>query len=561
MAAMIPPDPPAPDEAPGSEIHVYRILERNLPDSWTVHHSFKWLHRDRRGVPLRSDIDFLALHPVHGILCIEVKGGLSRYDAEEDRWYRSTPDGEEALARSPVQQARLGREALFGLLRSHRRWNDRWVTIGHAVCTPDRTFEKGFRTSDMPRSILIDEGDLLDVEASLRRALDAHRHPSRAGKPGRDIAEIVSSVRGETRTFHSRLGNALAHDDHTITYLTDRQLDALTRTDGNPRMAFAGCAGSGKTFLAIEEAMRLARADRRVVLTCYNKPLEQFLRRRLEGEPGIMVRTFHSLCLGFARRASIPVPDRPPSRDAEEYWSRALPEAFCKAMEVLTDRFDCVIVDEGQDFRPEWWLPLEMLVEREPDGKGSFFVFYDDNQALYRHEGWCLPDDPMFRYHLDENLRNTRSIHEALLSYYRRTEGGAPVAIGPQGRPIEIVRYKERRNLVPTLKKTLTRLVVNQGVPPGEIVVLTPHGTDSPVYRIPHVGDIPLARDRNEQGVTVQTPSDSVLVTSIFRFKGLERQLVVLVETEDIRPDRRDEMLYVGGSRARGHLVVVERSR
>jgi hypothetical protein len=569
MARMIPaepptpdPDPLSPDKIPESEIKVWRVLETDLPDSWTVHFRFKWMERNRRGVVMRSDIDFVALHPTHGILCIEVKGGLSRYDAEADRWYRRTPDGEEPLGRSPVQQARLGREMLFSLLRSHKRWSDRWVTIGHAVCAPDRSFEKSFRTSDMPRSILIDEADLKDVEKAIRRALDTHRHPNREGRPGRDIAEIVSSIRGETRTFHSRLGNAMASDDHTITWLTDKQLDALTRTEGNPRMAFAGCAGSGKTFLAIEKAVRLARSDRRVVLTCYNKPLEQFLRHRLDGEPNVTVRTFHSLCLGFARRAEVPVPDRPPTREdeAEVYWSSSLPDAFCKAVEILPERVDTVIVDEGQDFRPEWWLPLEMLVEK--NGKrGSFYVFYDDNQALYRHKGWCLPDDPMFRYHLDENLRNTRAIHEALLTYYRRTEGGAPTAIGPEGRPIEIVRYEGRRNLVPTLKKTLNRLVIEQGVPPGEIVVLTPHGSDSPVYELGRVGEVPLARDRNQQGVTIQPPDDAVLCTSIFRFKGLERQLVVIVEAEDIRPDRRDEMLYVGGSRARGHLVMLERSR
>jgi hypothetical protein len=562
MAIMIPPDPPSSDgDVPESEIRVWRVLASDLPDSWTVHFRFPWMHRDRRGASLRSDIDFVLVHPVQGILCLEVKGGLSRYDAGTDRWYRRTPDGEEPLPRSPVQQARLGRETLLALLRSHRQWNERWVTIGHAVCTPDRTFDRGFRTSDMPRAILIDEGDLADAEASVRRALDTHRHPSREGRPGRDIAAIVSSVRGESQAFRSHLGNALRLDDHTITYLTSKQLDALNRTDGNSRMAFAGCAGSGKTFLAIEKATRLSREGRRVVFTCYNKPLEQFLRSRLEGEQNVLVRTFHSLCLGFARQASIPAADQPPriEDEAEAYWSRTLPEDFCKAVELLPDRFDCVIVDEGQDFRPEWWLPLEMLIERD-GSKGCFYVFYDDNQALYRHRGWCLPDEPMFRYHLDENLRNTRTIHEALLAYYRRTEGGTPVAIGPEGRPIEIVRYEGRGNLVPTLKRTVGRLVTDQGVPPGEIVVLTPHGSDSPVYRIPRAGDVPLVRDRNDQGVTVVPPDDAVLCTSIFRFKGLERQVVILVETEDIRHDRRDEMLYVGGSRARGHLIVLERS-
>jgi hypothetical protein len=367
-------------------------------------------------------------------------------------------------------------------------------------------------------------------------------------------------VRGESRRFAERLSHALVLDDTTISWLTQRQMDALSRTEGNPRMAFAGCAGSGKTFLAIEKAVRLSRSSRKVLLTCYNKPLEQFLRSRLEGEGSVSVRTFHALCLGFARRAEVPVPARPPRREdaAEEYWIRTLPEAFERALDVLTDRFDAVIVDEGQDFRPQWWRPLERIIDG-PDDKGSFYVFYDDNQALYRHGRWRLPEDPMFRYHLDENIRNTRSIHETLLAYYRRTEGGTPVAIGPRGRPVELTRYRGRDGLVPALARTLNRLVDEQGVPPGEIAILTPHGSDSPIYRLSRLGGTAVSRDRNEQGVTIRPPDDAVLATSIYRFKGLERQVVILVESEDIRPDRRDEMLYVGGSRARGHLVILER--
>ncbi len=562
MAQMIPPELPDHAEVPESETSLWRILQADLPDSWSVHHRFPWLHRDRRGVPLRSDIDFVAVHPLHGILCIEVKGGLTRYAAREDRWYQMHEGEEVALPRSPVQQARLGREALLEKLQSHRRWAGRWVTIGHAVCTPDRFFEPSFATSDMPREILIDQGDMRDVEATIRRALAFHAHPDRPGKPGRDIEEIVLAIRGESREMRSRLSAALDVDDRTIRWLTARQMDALTRTDGNPRMAFAGCAGSGKTFLAIEKAIRLARDEKKVLFTCYNKPLEQFLRRRMEGENGIVVRTFHSLCLGYARRADVPAPTRPPTSEdrAERYWGHTLPDAFCTALATVEDRFDAIIVDEGQDFRTEWWVPLETIVDG-PRGKGCFYVFYDDNQALYRHEGWQLPDPPMFRYHLDENIRNTRSIHETLLSWYRRSEGGTPVAVGPEGRPTELVRYQGRDGLLPALRRTLNRLVTDEGVPPGEIVVLTPHGTDSPIYELGQVNEAPIARDRNDQGVTVTPPGDAVLVTSIFRFKGLERQVVILVEAEDIRPERRDEMLYVGGSRARGHLVILERAR
>ncbi len=43
---------------------------------------------------------------------------------------------------------------------------------------------------------------------------------------------------------------------------------------------------------------------------------------------------------------------------------------------------------------------------------------------------------------------------------------------------------------------------------------------------------------------------------SIRRFKGLEREVVILCELPTAG-ERLDELLYVGITRARGHLVVV----
>ena len=51
-------------------------------------------------------------------------------------------------------------------------------------------------------------------------------------------------------------------------------------------------------------------------------------------------------------------------------------------------------------------------------------------------------------------------------------------------------------------------------------------------------------------------PTDTILCDSIRRFKGLEREVVVLVEMDD--SDRRiAQLMYVGSTRARQHLIVI----
>jgi len=55
---------------------------------------------------------------------------------------------------------------------------------------------------------------------------------------------------------------------------------------------------------------------------------------------------------------------------------------------------------------------------------------------------------------------------------------------------------------------------------------------------------------------TPDQPTDTILCDSIRRFKGLEREVIVLVEMEE--SDRKfDQQMYVGATRARQHLVVV----
>ena len=51
-------------------------------------------------------------------------------------------------------------------------------------------------------------------------------------------------------------------------------------------------------------------------------------------------------------------------------------------------------------------------------------------------------------------------------------------------------------------------------------------------------------------------PDDVVLFETIRRFKGLEREVIVLVELPE-EGERLDELLYVALTRATTHLVVI----
>jgi len=39
-----------------------------------------------------------------------------------------------------------------------------------------------------------------------------------------------------------------------------------------------------------------------------------------------------------------------------------LPDALAYSLEVLPDRFDAIVCDDGQDFREEFGVPLELML-------------------------------------------------------------------------------------------------------------------------------------------------------------------------------------------------------
>ena len=97
----------------------------------------------------------------------------------------------------------------------------------------------------------------------------------------------------------------------------------------------------------------------------------------------------------------------------------------------------------------------------------------------------------------------------------------------------------------------VARLVKDSGVPPGDIVVLTPRAAPrSALGRVDRLGPAPVSWRERESG-------NHVLVDTIHRFKGLEAPAVVLAEiAPDVRPDL-PTCLRVGASRPTVHLELV----
>ena len=119
---------------------------------------------------------------------------------------------------------------------------------------------------------------------------------------------------------------------------------------------------------------------------------------------------------------------------------------------------------------------------------------------------------------------------------------------GPGGRPVEVLGYRDGADLAHLLSLVLKNLE-GEGVPLEDVVVLTPARRAQSALRT-------LGR-ANGYELTDQPERGKVLVSTIHGFKGLERPVVILAEIGERHQEDLAKYLYVGGSRARNHLIVL----
>jgi hypothetical protein len=228
--------------------------------------------------------------------------------------------------------------------------------------------------------------------------------------------------------------------------------------------------------------------------------------------------------------------------DAQELWDRQVPERLVDAIVATEERYDAVVVDEGQDFAASWWSPIQWLLEDEEDG--IVYIFMDNNQRLYdRSRELPIDSEP---FSLTLNCRNTRHIHDFVKSFF--SGESVPQVDGPVGRPVEIIRCRDSSDLGPAVLAKFQRLFGREKVDLGDVIVLTGHGA-----RRSQLNGLQGEGFRIEVG---PRKKKCVELESIYGFKGLERPIVALADLEDLDEDRIDRLMYVGASRAQSHLLV-----
>lgn len=545
MAKLFPERPPQSiidDPLRSSELRVFNAL-KTLPDKFRIFYSMHWQDYQTGYGVSEGEADFVIAHPDKGVIVLEVKGGGIRFDADCGKWFSHNRDGVVFEIKDPVEQGRRNHYKIAKKLESLPGWNLDPFNIWHAVCFPDIYLKKDqFLKPDLPRDVVIDAEDLNDISTSVNR-LFSHCFGVNLlnGAPGQEKMRIIEGLLANSFSITTPLGIELDKEDEKLVELTEQQFRALALLGDRKRAAIAGCAGSGKTMLAARKAQQFAELGMSVLLVCFNIALSEDLRKRLP--PEIEVYNFHDLCRAATRQAGYSLSLA--SQSENDFYDVILPEALLEAADKIGRVYDAIIVDEGQDFKENYWIALESLLKEDR----YLYVFFDNNQNLFGglgNFGGLITEEPFPLY---QNCRNTRSIHSLVAKFHN--DPTSLMCFSPEGRPPEMINYSGEDDLLRQLPKVLHRLVFEEHVNNEDIVILTPRG-EKTTKLIPglKLGIFTLVN----QPVNHQS---KIQATSVHKFKGLEKKIVILAEVDNRSQYNRDMIMYVGCSRARTHLIIL----
>ncbi len=555
-----------------AEHHVFDMFEKDpATKDWTVLHSLGLAQRPDGPY---GEIDFVVVIPAEGIVCLEVKGG--RVSCEAGVWRTMDRHGNNVvLKRSPFLQARDGMFAIRQSLIQHfgEGTPESRCPIGCAVVFPDVTCPP--LTPEFERSDVIDFNDLKNpisrsiMRVARRRLREFQPHKGVRHPTASEARAIKRYLRPDFEKVVAR-SVSIGRTEARLLRLTEEQYARLDELEANPRCLFEGAAGTGKTLLALEHARRSARAGSKVLLVCFNRLLGEWLYQQTE-DTNVTAGTWHAIARRLILTSSVEDEFAEQEREALKRGNAAslfgelYPFYGETALEEIGPPFDVLVMDEAQDLSNQHILDFLNLAVRGGLADGRWAIFGDfTRQALYGDT--VDPVEVLSRYSghfvrakLTLNCRNTQRIAEETFTLAGFDK--PPFRLGEEaGLPVEHRYWKKPSDLVASLEHVLESLV-KEKMSLDSIVLLSPRRLEnSSLAGIDQLSGFPLMD--SSRGMA-SGHLDAVRFSTVHSFKGLESQVVIIVDIDEVDREQSQALLYVAMSRARSLLILMinERAR
>jgi len=521
---------------------VYASVQTALPNHFLVFYSLPFIreHKDS-GTLVDGENDFVFLDLKRGvILYAEVKEGTirTRVDGNQQKWFQN----DRLMSCSPWQQAVVNKYSLTDwLCRALDCTRSEFpLSTGHTVLLPDAHAGAIACAADITAETAI-PWDSPEMLATRIEACSAAWCQKGRRNPSDVEIDAVRKLLMPDFVYGNRLADRIGVERRDLP-ASSLPHDLLLDFIGNRRRArISGCAGSGKTILAVALARRLAAEGKRVLFLVYNEALCGYIKAHLEDQPGIDMQVFHTFCRTCCGKAW---PSTPPNTTA--FWWEQAPELLDTALRNARPLYDAILVDEAQDFRFGAWIALEQAIQ--PDG--WYYLFYDEQQNVFAGDrSWPVEEPPFL---LANHCRSTRAITTAIEKY---TGMRLPIAKQlPEGQPVTECGDRapgQRRRL---LGKILHEWICKEGLTENQIIVLGAHSIEHTcMENTGKAGSFRIV----ERGTAAK---GVVPYFTYMAYKGCEADAVILLDVDPADPRWNQDGLYTAMTRARQLLAIIQSS-
>lgn len=559
MAKLLPPYIDKSCKSTGEKM-LFEIFKNSpFTNDWIVLHS---LNLSQHTVRLYGEIDFLILIPGGGIYVMEVKGGDVK--CIDGVWHFIDRYGNVNKNKSPFNQARDAMFSLRSAIEKEFGKGHKFTKIlsGFLCAFPHITFDK--HSVEYESWQILDKDSIQSGTESFFKNLVQQFIKKHKGQrwfsekdslpDANDLNSLCDFLRGDferVRTVKERL----AEFDKEVKKYTEEQYRILDSIQLNDRSVTQGSAGTGKTMIALESAVRAAAEGKTVFLTCYNRLIGKWMQKQVEEwKDKITVSSLHSFLFEQSKGFNY---DKSQS-SKQDFYSKYLPillkDIYQKG---ISQKFDKLIIDEGQDLIREEYLSLFDSMVTGGFTNGNWEIYGDfERQAIYAQLSKkemidLLKSSGQYsNFLLKINCRNTKQVGEetSLISGFEKP----PFLLEHlEGVPVEYIFYTDEAHQKTLLVQQLQKLSSSK-LPLNELVIISPRKFESscsdsvPGFTIREIKN-------NNEICPAQTFYGFATVQS---YKGMESNYILITDIEDLSSEIAKSLLYVGMSRARYGLIL-----
>ena len=538
MAQMIP-NKLEDDHGSFGERKVFEALRDKLDEDFIVFHSVRWNALNEKKTIIWGECDFTVLHPIYGIIVLEVKSG--GIECVNNSWaYIRTDNGEKhSMKRGPLEQGdreiRYKFKDLVGeLLEGSPEYDKQYCLVEPAAWFP--SINKKDIVGELPmeyRDEIVLYENALDNPQKFIMGIYEYYGGRRHTRLNADSCQkIIDSFAPYFSAVPSLKSKRMERNEEFVR-LTNEQKYLLDYLEEQRVAAIQGAAGTGKTMLAVEKAKKLAKTGR-VLFLCFNRYLKEYLQNLKEESPQKYCNIdFYNLPQLACATMKVP------SVENDDVIF------FLSHFENYNWDYKHIIIDEGQDFDDRAICKLYDIALLH---EGAFYVFYDKKQFVQGKEFPEWLTNAECRLVLNINCRNTYQIADT---------AGKPVGIQPKvkersvnGDMPSFFLCNDTKEVMKIINKRLDKYRA-ANYPYEKLCILTLKTENNSVLTgIDKIGNHLIRAERDGKGV---------LFTSARKFKGLEADAIILVDvdgTSFINDDSK-RLFYVGSSRAKHQLDIV----